>query len=358
MDLMALWRSSGILVVCGAFGCAAPTRDDASPFATTAPAGSEEGVASIDDGGDSGAADGGADEGGDDAPADDGGGDGPALDLGDNGGDDGTCACAPKSDLIYLLAWNELSDGSLWTFDPSTLEFDEVGPMPCNPGAMVFSMGISRDAKAYVQTQPGGDIFTYDVNSGDCGDPGFAPGQSGFSQFGMAFVSHSAENPCDELYALSMDGATPTECPNGSACGTLGVIDPPTMNLQVINGTTYDGGELSGTGDGRLFAFVGLSPAELVEFDKDTGEVIFVGALNGLELTDAFAFAFWGGDFYFFTETADTLPGWPEPPSKVVKLDYDGSDGGGVVLTTIVPSAPILVAGAGVSTCAPLEPVG
>jgi hypothetical protein len=222
---------------------------------------------------------------------------------------------------------------------------------------MVFSMGVSRSAKAYVQYQPGGDIFTFDVNSGACDDPGFLPNQSGFSQFGMAFVSKSEDDPCDELYALRMSGTTPSECP-GQACGTLGVIDPSSMQLQVLNGTSYDGGELSGTGDGRLFAFVGLSPAELVELDRETGEVLFSGELDGLELTDAFAFAFWGGDFWFFTEATDTLPGWPEPPSKVVKLDYDGSDGNGITLTTVVPSAPILVAGAGVSTCAPLEPVG
>jgi hypothetical protein len=328
--------------------CSSPTRDEHGGLFTTAAANDEGGEAS-----DEAASDEVSDDGGDEL-----GDEGPILDVGaDSAGDSASCLCAPKSDLIYVLAWNELDSGSLWTFDPATLSFDEIGPIPCNPGAMVFSMGISRDAKAYVQYQPGGDIFTFDVNTGTCDDPGFAPGQSGFSQFGMAFVSESEADPCDDLYALRMQGATPTECP-GSICGSLGRIDPLSMHLQVLNGTSYDGGELSGTGDGRLFAFVGLAPAELVELDKDSGEVLFSGELEGLELTDAFAFAFWGGDFWFFTEANDTVPGWPEGVSKVVKLDYDGSDGHGVRLTTEVASAPILVAGAGVSTCAPLDPVG
>ncbi len=336
------------------FGGCQTVREEGDPFGITAvdDAGEEDTGDDADDDDDD------ADD-GDDEGDDDDGDDGPVLDVGaDEGGDSQSCACAPKSDLVYLLAWSELGPGALWTFDPATLAFEEVGPIPCNAGTMVFSMGVSRSAKAYVQYAPGGDIITFDVNAGSCDDPGFAPGQSGFTQFGMAFVSNSESDPCDDLYALRMSGTTPGECPGGTPCGTLGVIDPQSMQLQVLNGTHYDGGELSGTGDGRLFAFVGLSPAELVEFDKDTGEVLFVGELTGLELTDAFAFAFWGGDFYFFTETADTVPGWPEPPSKVVKLDYDGSDGNGVTLTTIVPSAPILVAGAGVSTCAPTEPVG
>lgn len=333
-------------VICA---CASPTRDEHGGLFTTAPA-AESGANDDSDGGEA------SDDDGDDELGDDG--DDVILDVGAPGNGDGaTCSCAPKSELVYTLAWNELGDGALWTFDPATLEFAEVGPIPCNPGAMVFSMGISRSAKAYVQYQPGGDIFTFDVNTGTCDDPGFAPGQNGYAQFGMAFVSESESEPCDDLYALRMQGATPSECP-GSICGSLGKIDPQSMQLQVLNGTAYNGGELSGTGDGRLFAFVGEAPAELVELDKDTGEVLFTGELEGLELTDAFAFAFWGGDFWFFTEANDTLAGWPEGVSKVVKLDYDGSDGHGVRLTTEVASAPILVAGAGVSTCAPLDPVG
>jgi hypothetical protein len=340
------------IVVVGS-GCADEPRTDGAGFVDPSE-GDDDGIGEPDDDdapddGDS------SDEGSAEEDGDSG---GPLLDVGNQVDPDGDgCECAPKSDLVYVLAWDGVAAGGLWTFDPATLQFDEIGEIPCNPGAQVFSMGVARDAKAWVQYQPGGDIFTFDVNTRECNDPGYLPGQSGFSRFGMAFVSYSETSECDELYGLRMAGTTPTECP-GQACGTLGVIDPQTMSLQVINGTQYSGGELTGTGDGRLYAFVGLSPAKLVEFDKSTGEVVDAIELDGLELTDAFAFAFWGGDFWFFTEAANSVPGLPEGTSKVVKLDYDDSDGQGRVLTNVVPNAPILVAGAGVSTCAPLEPVG
>ena len=72
-------------------------------------------------------------------------------------------------------------------------------------------------------------------------------------------------------------------------------------------------------------------------------------SLAGLELTNAFAFAFWGGDFYFFTEYG----GFPVT-SRVTRLDHDG-DG---TLTTVNTNAPIREVGAGVSTCAPIVPPG
>ena len=80
-----------------------------------------------------------------------------------------------------------------------------------------------------------------------------------------------------------------------------------------------------------------------------TGEKIEQQNLDGLELTQAFAFAFWGGDFYFLTKNDE--PTYPKR-SKVTRLDYDG-DGS---LTTINNETPIRVVGAGVSIRAPLIP--
>jgi hypothetical protein len=72
----------------------------------------------------------------------------------------------------------------------------------------------------------------------------------------------------------------------------------------------------------------------------------------GIPLTNAFAFAFFAGDFYFFTES-----GGPGSKSKVTHLDYDDSDNNGIQdITMINPMAPIRIVGAGVSTCAPFLP--
>ncbi|MCY1005324.1 hypothetical protein OV079_07000 [Nannocystis pusilla] len=76
--------------------------------------------------------------------------------------------------------------------------------------------------------------------------------------------------------------------------------------------------------------------------------------LNGLEINNgAFAFAFFAGDFYFFTDSDNDLFN-----SEVTHLDYDDSDMNGVQdLTVLTQDAPLLVVGAGVSTCAPVLPM-
>ena len=95
-----------------------------------------------------------------------------------------------------------------------------------------------------------------------------------------------------------------------------------------------------------------VDPAWTIWRDKATGAVVSTFPLNNLPLTNAFAFSFFGGDFYFFTEGAN-----PQF-SKVTHLDYDDSDMNGKQdLTTINMQAPIRIVGAGVSTCAPFAPM-
>ena len=81
---------------------------------------------------------------------------------------------------------------------------------------------------------------------------------------------------------------------------------------------------MTGTGDGRVFSFGGV-PSKLVERDKATGAVVDTFPLQNLPLTNAFAFAFFAGDFYFFTESDNNAL-----ISKVTHLDYDDSDNDGL----------------------------
>lgn len=284
------------------------------------------------------------------------------FDLGEGSGTmtsdgpgDPLCPCAPKLDRIYVLS----DDRELWTYDPLANQFALVGPLGCPTTDGTFSMGVGRDGFAWIQTTIPqglsnyvGDLFRLDVsNPQNCVDPGYQPGANGWVHFGMAFVSASASDPCDRLYGQHWNGEAGLWS-EGPGAGKLGVFDPGAMQMNTIGPTDYNGAELTGTGDGRLYAFGGVPGAKLIQFDKQTAQAIETLPFNNLPLTDAFAFAFWGGDFYFFT-LAD-----PNGNSKVTKLDYDNSDNSGKALTTVNDNAPIRIVGAGVSTCAPIEPPG
>jgi hypothetical protein len=259
----------------------------------------------------------------------------------DSPGDTGPvlCGCAEGTDVIYVLSDN----AELWSFDPDNLEFELISAFSCDGLSSTFSMGVDRNAIAWVMFQ-GGDIYNIDINAPDtCTDPGYTPGQLGFDLYGMAFVSESEENPCDQLYAQSSSGGFGTE---GVGIGDLGKLDPEDLTMSLLGPTNFDGGELTGTGDGRLFMFSGLDPAKLVQLDKDDGSEISRLDLDGLELTNAFAFSFFAGDFYFFTEAGFS------GDSQVTHLDFDGDQ----ELEVVVEQAPIRIVGAGVSTCAPVYP--
>lgn len=256
------------------------------------------------------------------------------------------CPCAKGTELVYVLS----DTGALWSFDPTDLSFEFIGGIACGGMSDTFSMGVSRKGRAWVQYF-GGDLYTVDLNDpGDpipCKDPGFSPGHPLFPNFGMAFVANSLSDPCDKLYAHS--GLGPEVL--GPDVGALGVIDPLTLQLSVVAPIDYGWGELTGTATGRLFAFAGTAPALLIEYDKDTGEELDVLPLPGLKSDSAFAFAWWGGDFYLFS-----APDEFALVSQVWHLDYDESDGAGQHLG-LVGEAPVRIVGAGVSTCAPPDPM-
>ena len=161
----------------------------------------------------------------------------------------------------------------------------------------------------------------------------------------MPFVPDSADQTCDKLYAHPGIGAGV----EGPDAGALGVIDPQTIVLSEIAKIDSGWGELTGTGDGRLFAFEGSEQTFLVEYDKDTAHVLGKWPLPGIENPSAFAFAFWGGDFYMFTTEPDDLVNG----SHVVHVDFDGSDGDPMALTLLIDEAPLRIVGAGVSAWAP-----
>ncbi|MBK7828876.1 hypothetical protein [Nannocystis sp.] len=276
---------------------------------------------------------------------------GSSTDTGTTG-DVEACACpdieVPLDDGIFVLS----GDAELWKYFPKTNSFEMLGALDC-PGLFpsTFSMAVDRTGFAWVQFTAGElrKIAVSDVSK--CEDPGYVVGQQGVTNFGMAFVSNSANDACDQIYGNTYSGNGPFA--EGNKIGDFITIDPVNLQLSKLGKTNFDGAEVTGTGDGRAFIFGGSNPSKLVELDKQDGSVVNVLPLGTLEINNgAFAFAFFAGDFYLFTDSDNDFTN-----SEVTHLDYDDSDNNGKQdLTLLTDAAPLLIVGAGVSTCAPTAP--
>jgi hypothetical protein len=281
---------------------------------------------------------------------------GPGDTSSSDSGDDTTtgilpCDCpdleVPLDDGIFVLS----GDAELWKYFPMGNNFEMLGALNCPGLFSTFSMAVDRQGFAWVQFV-GGELRKVAVSDlTQCEDPGYQINQQGVNQFGMAFVSNSQIDACDRIYGNTWNGIAPfSESPNA---GDFITIDPDTLLVTKLGKTNFNGAEATGTGDGRAYVFGGTNPAKLVELDKTDATALEVFPLNGLEINNgAFAFAFFAGDFYFFTDSNND-----NTNSEVTHLDYDDSDMNGVQdLKKIVNAAPLLIVGAGVSTCAPFAP--
>jgi hypothetical protein len=288
---------------------------------------------------------------------------GPLLDVGvdtmaEDGGDQGPCPCQDVEDGIYVLD-NSGGAGQVWFFDPPANTFTMVGTIGCPAplGWVANSMAIDRQGYAWInyyeQASQLGRIFRAPLaDLSLCEDTGYVnPGQSWWL-LGMGYAVTNPDSSCDQLFIYRSDRYL--EYPDfGPGGAELGRFDEDMAQIDVIGPTDYPVGELTGTGDGHLFAFAPVSAAlaVLVRLDKSDGSEIDHVDLDGFDITNAFAFAFWGGDVYFFTETS---PG--SGVSQVTRLDYDGNDGGG--LSVYNANTGLHIPGAGVSTCASFVPPG
>ena len=245
-------------------------------------------------------------------------------------------------DGIFVLS----KTAQLWKYFPVKNELQMLGVLDCGLPPSTFSMGVDREGFACVQfsDQQIRKIDITDVSK--CSDPGFVPGQDGITNFGMAFVSNSAQDPCDRLHGNHYNFKA-----EGDKVAEFFSVDPDSLKLVQLGKSDYGLAEVSGTGDGRAFLFAGPDPSRLVEVDKNTGATQSVLPLPGVKTGGGFAFAFFAGDFYFFTDAES------DGTSEVTHLDFDDSDKNGKQdLAVVLQDAPIRIVGAGVSTCAPVIP--
>ncbi|MDI1449064.1 hypothetical protein [Polyangium sp. 6x1] len=253
-------------------------------------------------------------------------GDGGIMGAGGGSGDD---TCAEEAKLVYIIG----QDNELYSFNPPTLEVKLIGVIDCPTGGLgtPFSMAVDRKGTAWILFSDG-RIYHVDVKTAACAATTFAPGQQGFSTFGMGFVSDSKGSSAETLYVADYNGKG------------LARINTQTLELSFVGPWDQLSGaaELTGTGDARLFGFFNYTPIIIAEIDKASGNILSQAPQPSVSIGSGWAFAFWGGDFWLFTS--------PTGDSQIQQ--YRPSTGTTTVVKTGLGTN---IVGAGVSTCAPVE---
>ena len=259
----------------------------------------------------------------------------PPIDAGEE--HDADRRDCPDADATLVYVISESND--LYSFDPPTASFKAIGQIACPapPNTTPFSMAVDRKGVAYVLFNDG-HLYRVSTATAACIGTSFVVGQQGFDTFGMGYATNDI-GPTETLFvAGSRDQGNPT------AATGLAQINTTSFALSKIGNffPIIDRAELTGTGDGRLFAF--YTKANVVgsfigEIDTGTAQVTAETPLPTVEQGQGWAFAFWGGDFYTFTA--------PTATTRVTR--YRPSDNS----VTVVANVGSLIVGAGVSTCAP-----
>ncbi len=239
-----------------------------------------------------------------------------------------SCVEAGITFVYVITVQNEL-----YSFYPPTLAFTKIGNIACPSTSTPFSMAVDRVGIAY-SVFSDGNLFQISTANAACKATSFVPGQHQYSTFGMGYAG--AADAGETLYVSQTARTEPQ----------LGWIDTKTFVLTPIGLYHPSSGgrcELTGTGDGRLFAFcLGVInvPGAILQLDPQTATVLSDTTVGIGTSTDAFAYAFWGGLFWLFT-------GPVTGPTTVTRYDP--------VQKTATPVATLAsaIVGAGVSTCAP-----
>lgn len=250
-----------------------------------------------------------------------------------DGGPEGSCAGVGPTPIFVVS-----DQAQLFRFDPSSAAFTLVGAIDCTAASSPASMAVDRGGTGYV-TFEDGSMFEVSTETASCTPTAFMGGQNN-GGVGSCFLA-DAGGQGERLFMAENFKPDPD----------LVVVDTQAFGTSLVGSLPTDLGavELTSAGDGRLFAFGDdyemTYPPErvLAELSPTDATVLSAMPLAFPSTYFGFAFAFWGGDFYFFTGNADGN-------STVARLAADGSfDASYAAL-----SGQNLV-GAGVSPCAPLH---
>jgi hypothetical protein len=272
---------------------------------------------------------------------------------GGSGGNGGNNGCSDAAKLVYVID----EDGTLYSFTPNQSDvkkslFTAIGQLNCPTGGgfgiqySPFSMSVDRNAVAWVEYTEQSDaapnqLFQVSTSNAACTATHFAGGQTGFEHFGMGFVSNSALSNDETLFIAG----TPSV---GMGNSSLGTLDLSTFAIaNVANDKVQGDPELTGTGLAELWGFYpDAQKPRIAKLDKQSGaesNTIMLGPMVA-GVGRAWAFAFWGGDFWVFLQKKD----------DATTTVYHATPAG---LKDSWPTPDKHIVGAGVSTCAPTVPI-
>jgi hypothetical protein len=273
-----------------------------------------------------------------------------------NGSGSGSDGCSDAAKLIYVVD----SNNQLSSFDGATKTFKDLGTLNCPAasGAQPFSMSVDRNATAYVLysgvDQISGNITSTEIFKVDttqaslpCTKTSFA-GTPDFKEFGMGFSTDNAQSTTDTLFIVGSASST------GTGTTKMATLDVTTM-MPTMKGPVSGDPELTGTGSGELWGFfpsntAGTTDPKVSKFDKTNATTSTSYTLTALKGPPAaWAFAFWGGDYWVFL--AKSSGGIIPTPGKTVVYQVDGSNG---TVKSMTDTMTRTIVGAGVSTCAPV----
>ena len=254
--------------------------------------------------------------------------------------------CVDAALGIYLIDQQK----GLHVFDPRSAEggkgatIRDLGRV-CPDAKEPNSMALDRSATAWISTVEG-SIYKVDTQTLTCEKSAYNPVETGWRIFGMAF-STDVNDPSTEILYLSDTGCTgPGACGRGAA---LGALDLHTMKLTMLGkyNKGYSGymGDITGTGDGRLYGFFskGYGAPTLARIRKRTGEIMSERDQRGLSINGAFCISFSDGYWYMLTQVAGST-------SKLTRFKQQGDDHP----TVLKEQLGFNVVGAGTSTCQPV----
>ena len=238
--------------------------------------------------------------------------------------------------LVYVLSDTFV----LYSFFPPTLGFKTIGKIVCpSAGSTPYSMAVDRKGKAY-SVFDNGALFQISTATAACAGTGYPASQLGWKTFGMGF---SGDNTSESLFVAEGNQST---IPNPPPSQGLAILDTTTLKLTKVGpfSVPLSRCELTGTGDGRLFAFCIQQAGDgsvIAQIDPKNANVVAQNRLKIGHQGDAFAYAFWGGSFWIFTSS--------NGGGTTVVTQYDLDTGVEQNVTTLADT----IVGAGVSTCAP-----